>query len=69
MLRREYTRHAEEAQVLAQFNPLYHCVALVRDAVFGVDTGHDLYHVAVLVLVAVVMWRIAIRKLRPRLID
>src|SRR5206468_1789006 len=23
------------AQVLAQFNPLYHCVQLVRDAVFG----------------------------------
>jgi lipooligosaccharide transport system permease protein len=57
------------AFIADQFNPLYHCVALVRDAVFGVDTGHDLYHLGVMVLVAVVMWRIAIRRLRPRLID
>jgi lipooligosaccharide transport system permease protein len=57
------------AFIADQFNPLYHCVALVRDAVFGVDTGHDLYHLAVMVLVGVVMWRIAIRQLRPRLID
>ena len=27
----------EWAQVLAQFNPLYHCVELVRDAVFGLE--------------------------------
>jgi lipooligosaccharide transport system permease protein len=57
------------AFIADQFNPLYHCVALVRDAVFGVDTGHDLYHLGVMVFVAVVMWRIAIRQLRPRLID
>ncbi|HEY1316601.1 MAG TPA: ABC transporter permease [Gaiella sp.] len=57
------------AFIADQFNPLYHCVALVRDAVFGVDTGHDLYHLGVMVLVAVVMWRVAIRRLRPRLID
>jgi len=57
------------AFIADQFNPLYHCVALVRDAVFGFDTGHDLYHFGVLVFVAVVLWRIAIRKLRPRLID
>ena len=29
----------EWAQVLAQFNPLYHCVQLVRDAVFGFAAG------------------------------
>ena len=57
------------AFIANQFNPLYHCVALVRDAVFGFDTGHDLYHFGVLVLFAVVMWRVAIWKLRPRLID
>ena len=57
------------AFIANQFNPLYHCVALVRDAVFGFDTGHDLYHLGVLVLFAVVMWRVAIWKLRPRLID
>jgi lipooligosaccharide transport system permease protein len=57
------------AYIADQFNPLYHCVALVRHAVFGFDTGHDLYHFGVLVFVAVVMWRIAIWQLRPRLID
>src|SRR3712207_2150475 len=30
------------ARVLAQFNPLYHCVELVRHAVFGFEVGHDL---------------------------
>ena len=34
---------------LAQINPLYHCVELVRDAVFGCDGWTDLGHVAVLV--------------------
>jgi lipooligosaccharide transport system permease protein len=57
------------AFIADQFNPLYHCVALVRDAVFGLDTGHDLYHLGAMVFVALVMWRIAIRQLRPRLID
>ena len=37
------------AQVLAQFNPLYHCVQLVRHAAFGFEGWIDLYHVAVLV--------------------
>ena len=39
----------EWAQVAAQFNPLYHCVQLVRHAVFGFEGWVDLYHVAVLV--------------------
>ena len=34
---------------LAQLNPLYHCVQLVRHAVFGFEGWVDLYHVAVLV--------------------
>ena len=54
---------------LNQLNPLYHCVTLVRDAVFGFNTGDDLYHVGALVLFALLMWRIAIWKLRPRLVD
>ena len=37
------------AQTSSQFNPLYHCVELVRDAVFGFETD-DLYHLAVLVV-------------------
>ena len=47
----------EWAQVLAQFNPLYHCVELVRGAVFGFDGWVDLYHVGVLVVFAFVTWR------------
>ncbi len=57
------------AFIADQFNPLYHCVTLVRNAVFGFDTGHDLYHLGVLLFFGVVMWRIAISRLRPRLID
>jgi lipooligosaccharide transport system permease protein len=57
------------AFIADQFNPLYHCVTLVRNAVFGFDTGHDLYHLGALLLFGVVMWRIAISQLRPRLID
>ena len=32
----------EWAQVLAQLNPLYHCVELVRDAAFGFERWPDL---------------------------
>ena len=57
------------ASTLAQFNPLHHCVELVRDAVFGFRLGPDLLHVAVLVAFALLMWRLAIWRLRLRLID
>jgi lipooligosaccharide transport system permease protein len=57
------------AQVASQFNPLYHCVELVRDAVvFGFDAA-DLFHVAVLVVFAVASWRLAVWRLGRRLID
>jgi lipooligosaccharide transport system permease protein len=56
------------AQVLANLNPLYHCVQLVRDAVFGFQTA-DLAHVAVLVGFAFAMWRLAIWRMEKRLID
>ena len=42
----------EWAQVLAQFNPLYHCVELVRHAAFGFEGWVDLYHVGALVVFA-----------------
>ena len=58
----------EWAQVLAQFNPLYHLVQLVRHAVFGFEGAVDLYHLAVLVAFAAVMWRLAIRWMTRRLI-
>jgi lipooligosaccharide transport system permease protein len=56
------------AQVAAQFNPLYHLVELVRDAVFGFQPAKDLYHVAVLIVFGLACWRIAIRWLERRLI-
>jgi len=54
---------------LDELNPLYQCVALVRHAVFGLQLYHDLGHVAGLVFFAIVMWRVAIWRLRPQLID
>jgi lipooligosaccharide transport system permease protein len=56
-------------RTLAQFNPLYHCVQLVRNASLGHLGTADLGHVAVLVAFALVMWRLAILQLGKRLID
>ena len=39
----------EWAQVVAQLNPLYHLVQLVRDAVSSGSSADDLVHLAVLV--------------------
>ncbi len=57
------------AQVVAQINPLYHLVQLVRDASlfgFGLD---DLYHVAFLLIFAAAMWRVAVARMTRCLID
>jgi lipooligosaccharide transport system permease protein len=59
----------EWARVLAQFNPLYHCVQLVRAAVFGFGGWVDLYHVGVLVGFALITWRLAIHFMARKLID
>jgi lipooligosaccharide transport system permease protein len=59
----------EWAQVLANLNPLYHCVELVRDAVFGFEGWVDLFHVAYMVAFGVVAWRFAIARMERRLID
>jgi lipooligosaccharide transport system permease protein len=56
-------------RTLAQFNPLYHCVQLVRDASLGHLAPVDLVHAAVLVAFGLVMWRVAIWRLGKRLID
>src|SRR4051794_15786809 len=56
------------AQVLGNLNPLYHCVQLVRDAVFGLESIDDLWHVTFLVGFALVSWRLAIRYMERRLI-
>jgi lipooligosaccharide transport system permease protein len=55
--------------VAAQVNPLLHCVELVRHAVFGFRPLLDLGHFAYLVAFAAVMWVIAVRGMRRRLID
>src|ERR1700752_4616228 len=56
-------------RTIAQFNPLYHCVQLVRDASFGLFKLADLGHAAVLIAFALVMWPLAISRLVKRLID
>jgi lipooligosaccharide transport system permease protein len=59
----------EGVRTVAQFNPLYHCVQLVRDASLGGLGTPDLAHAAVLIGFALVMWRLAIAQLGKRLID
>jgi lipooligosaccharide transport system permease protein len=57
------------AQFLANFNPLYHCVELVRHAAFGWEGWVDVYHAAALVAFGVAMWRLAIFAMTRKLID
>jgi lipooligosaccharide transport system permease protein len=59
----------EWAQVLANLNPLYQCVELVRGAVFGFESWVDLVRLGVLVAFGLVMWRIAIHAMTRKLID
>jgi lipooligosaccharide transport system permease protein len=59
----------EWAQTLAQLNPLYHLVQLIRDAVFGWAGWSDLAHLVVLVAYGLAMWRIAIHAMTRKLID
>jgi lipooligosaccharide transport system permease protein len=59
----------EWARVLANLNPLYHCVQLVRHAVFGFEGWVDLYHVVFLVGFGLLMWRLAIHYMQKKLID
>ncbi len=56
-------------RLLAQINPLYHCVQLVRDASFDRLGAADLWHFAVLLAFALAMWRLAVSQLGRRLID
>ncbi|WP_131740735.1 ABC transporter permease [Actinomadura roseirufa] len=57
------------ARYTAHLNPLFHCVELVRHAVFGLRPMADLGHLGALVLFAALMWIIAVRGMRRRLID
>jgi lipooligosaccharide transport system permease protein len=56
------------AQVLGNLNPLYHCVELVRHAVFGFEGWADIGHLAFLIGFALVSWRLAIRFMERKLI-
>jgi lipooligosaccharide transport system permease protein len=56
-------------RTIAKFNPLYHCVALVRDVSLDAFKAADLAHAGVLLAFAVLMWRLAIWRLEARLID
>ncbi|HEU4978989.1 MAG TPA: ABC transporter permease [Solirubrobacteraceae bacterium] len=56
-------------QIAANFNPLFHAVELVRHAVFGFHGWVDVGHLGVLVVFALVLWRLAIRFMERRLID
>jgi lipooligosaccharide transport system permease protein len=56
-------------RVIAQFNPLYHCVALVRDLSLQSFHAADFVHVAVLLVFAILLWRLAVFGMQRRLID
>jgi lipooligosaccharide transport system permease protein len=58
----------EWAETLAQINPLYHTVELVRHAVFGFDGLSDLVHVGALLVFAMLTWRLAIWRMEKRLV-
>jgi lipooligosaccharide transport system permease protein len=57
------------ARVLGEFNPLHHCVQLVRHAAFGFEGTTDLLRVGVLIVFALVMWRLAIWRMTIKLVD
>jgi lipooligosaccharide transport system permease protein len=59
----------EWARVLANINPLHHCVVLVRHAVFGFEGWQDLARVGGLLAFGVIVGRIAIYAMARKLID
>ncbi len=58
----------EGLQAAAQINPLHHLVELVRHSAFGYEAT-DLLRLGVLIAFALVMWRLAVRRMTARLID
>jgi lipooligosaccharide transport system permease protein len=61
-------RLPEGLQVVANLNPLYQLVELVRAAAFGFEAT-DLLRLTALLGFAIVMWRLAVRQMTKRLID
>jgi lipooligosaccharide transport system permease protein len=62
-------RLPEWGQVLAQMNPLYHLVELVRHAAFGFEGWTDFGHLAFLIGFGLLTWRIAIVGMTRKLVD
>ena len=58
----------EWAQIVANINHLYHLVQLVRHAAFGFEGWSDLVRLGVLVVFALVLWRIAIFAMTRKLV-
>ncbi|MEX2108884.1 MAG: ABC transporter permease [Solirubrobacterales bacterium] len=58
----------EGFQVAAQVNPLHQLVELVRGSAFGFETV-DIARFAFLVAFAFAMWRVAVSRMKKRLID
>ena len=56
-------------RTIALFNPLYHCVALVRDVSLEHFSAADLVHAGVLLVWGLLLWRLAVWRLEKRLID
>ena len=59
----------EWAQVLGAFNPLHHCVELVRHAASGWHGWADAGHLGAIVAFGLAMWRLAIWRMTVKLID
>jgi lipooligosaccharide transport system permease protein len=57
------------AAIIGQVNPLHHTVELVRHAAFGFTGWIDVFHVAVLLVFALIMWRLAIWRMEKRLVE
>jgi lipooligosaccharide transport system permease protein len=57
------------ARILAELNPLHHCVVLVRNAVFGFDGWEDVARLGALVVFGLILWRVAILAMTRKLID
>jgi lipooligosaccharide transport system permease protein len=55
-------------RIAAEANPLHHLVELVRHACFGFEAA-DPIRLAALLALALVLWRVAIRRMTARLID
>jgi lipooligosaccharide transport system permease protein len=55
-------------RIAANLNPLYHCVELVRNVVFGFQGWADIGHLAFLVGFALLSWRLAVHYMERKLI-